>query len=217
MRLLPAFALLLAACPVRGGNNDDDDDDATLFDDDDASGDDDDTGTPPPPETACEDGQDNDEDGLVDCADDDCAAVFRCTWPTSMSHSGSFDYDASTLAEFAGYSDCVTQFTSTLVEETVVANQCPTCDRTFTGPLSYGTDTCPMDGPRPATVSYGIVFTDTLNRPIYTMDTNGVWTMVGTGVSGVDGGPYNMSRNDPVEVDGIDGGDLTTNLSFTDL
>lgn len=215
---LAALALLLAGCPRGSGTVDDDDDDLTGVDDDDSgSDDDDDATTPPPPETDCEDGLDNDEDGLTDCDDDDCAAVWRCTWPETLSHEGSFDYEPSTLAEIAGYDECITAFTVPLSEVTTAADQCGTCDRTFSGPMTYTQDNCPMDdGPRPTSVSYGIVFFTTTQRDIYSKDDAGAWQLVGSATATAEGEPFVLSRTDEVDVDGNDGGDITTTLSFTD-
>jgi hypothetical protein len=214
--------LVLSGCPTRGGNNDDDDnddsaDDDDVSDDDDATGDDDDATTPPPPETECLDGIDNDNDGLTDCEDDDCDNVIECTWPIAIGHSGSFDYEASTLAEIAGYSDCITAFTAGLGVEEDVNGQCPTCDRTFLGPMTYTNDTCPIDDPRPLTTTFGIVFFTAIQWEIFTSDGAGTWTSVGNAVATAEGQPYVLSRTDEVDYDGTDAGDITTLLSFTDL
>ena len=217
--LLIGSCCTLIACPRPGGNDDDDaaDDDDSGGDDDDASSDDDDATTPPPPETDCQDGLDNDEDGLADCADDDCAAVWECTWPTAMDHNGSLAYEASTLAEIAGYSDCVTEFTAPLTEVTTKADQCATCDRTFSGPMTYPNDTCPADDPRPTTTTYGVVFFTAIQREIFTSDGAGSWTSIGNANAPQEGQPFVLARTDEVDVEGTDAGDLTTTLSFTDL
>jgi len=223
--LLALLALLLMlpalpGCPTsgRGGNVSDDDDAADDDDsggDDDDAADDDDATTPPPPETECSDGLDNDSDGLTDCEDEDCANVQYCLWPFELTHSGSFDYEASFAAELGGYEDCRTEFTAPLAMETVEAEQCATCDRTFTGAMTYPFDDCPAgDEPRPTSVTYGIVFFSALQWQVYVEDENGVWTLVGDAFDDR-AGNYVHERTDEVIVDEVDGGDLTTTLSFT--
>jgi len=218
--LLLLFLAGLTACPVSSGNRGSDDDDLVSANDDDSGSDDDDDGddddatTPPPPESECQDGLDNDSDGLTDCEDPDCAAVVECTWPTALQHSGSFDYEASLLAELGGYDDCVTQFTAPLVQELVEAMECPTCDRTFTGPMSYPSDNCPAgDEPRPTSVSYGLVFFNALQWEVFVQDAQQVWSSVG--FAGQAGEDYTLTRTDEVDVDGTDAGDLTTTLTFS--
>ncbi len=196
--------LVLSGCPTRGGNSNDDDDDSADDDDtsdDDDAGDDDDATTPPPPETECLDGIDNDGDGLTDCADDDCDTVIECTWPTSLDHGGSLDYEASTLAEIAGYSDCITEFTATLNEVTDASAQCPTCNRTFAGTMIYGNDTCPADDPRPTDTTFGIVFFTGIQWEVFTNDGTGVWSSVGNAYATQEGEPYVLSRTDEVDVE----------------
>ncbi|MCO4769644.1 MAG: hypothetical protein KDA24_06395 [Deltaproteobacteria bacterium] len=213
--LLLVFLLGLIGCPTTGGRSGDDDD-LTSVDDDDSSGDDDDDATtPPPPETECSDGIDNDMDGDTDCDDSDCAAVEYCTWPFSLSHSGSFDYDASIAAQIGGYDDCRTDFTASLEFETDTAEQCPTCNRTFTGAMSYPFDDCPAgDEPRPTSVTYGFVFFNALQWQVYVEDADGIWTLVGDAFD--DGtGTFVHNRTDEVIVEEVDGGDLETTLSFT--
>ena len=205
--------LSLAGCPTSGRGGGDDDDAAN--DDDSAAGDDDDATTPPPPETDCSDGVDNDMDGAIDCDDEDCDSVQYCQWPFTLSHEGEFDYDASSIAELGGYEDCRTEFTAQLAIEEVASEQCPTCDRTFTGGMSYPFDDCPAgDEPRPTSVSYGLVFFNALQWDVYVEDAEGTWTLVGSAFD--DGnGIFVHQRTDEVIVDGVDGGDLQTTLSFT--
>ena len=225
--LLASLLALLCSvgCPSGGRRLDDDDDDLTNAndDDDDSTSDDDDTAddddatTPPPPETACEDALDNDGDGLTDCDDDDCAAVWRCTWPTELDHNGSFAYAASWQAELGGYEDCDTVFTAALDEELDPSKQCATCDRTFSGPMVYTMDTCPPgDDPRPDAVSYGLDFVTTTQREVFSSDGLGGWNSVGLANAAAVGSPFSLSRTDGFEVEGVDAGDITTTLSFTD-
>lgn len=215
--LLSATCLL--ACERRPVSGDDDasaDDDASG-DDDSVGDDDDETPTPPPPETECEDGTDNDDDGETDCADTDCAEVFRCTWPTTVTHQASLHYDANTLAEFAGYQDCDTQISS-IMTDAGSNPSCPTCDRTFSGFYTYGLDTCPVDGsnPRPTGGAYGLVFVDTASRTVFGQDDAGVWNNLGVATDASGSGTFTLTRTDPVVYESIDAGTLQTTLSFTD-
>lgn len=54
-------------------------------------------GPAPPPESACTDGIDNDEDGLSDCGDPDCACVATCPCPEDCQDA--IDNDADTLID----------------------------------------------------------------------------------------------------------------------
>ncbi len=166
------------------------------------------------PETECDDGLDDDADGLTDCDDDDCAGVLSCDWPTSLSHSATIAYEASWLAELSGYNSCAVSFNGTLntVRDDGV---CGACDRTFEGAVTY-TDTSCSDNPGelPTTLRYGIVFTSENAWAIWSTD--GVsWGESGTATGG--GGTYTLSRSDPIEVDGNDAGDLNTTLTFTEI
>lgn len=223
---LSIFALLvllpLAACDRRPTGDDDaaaDDDTSDDDTSDDDTSDDDSTPeeTPPPPEDACEDGLDNDEDGLADCEDDDCADVFRCTWPAAQQHTATLHYDANTLAEFAGYNDCDTLISSAMTE-LLGASACPTCDRTFEGTYVYTADNCPQDpdDPRPTFGSYGIDFVDAQNRNVYGRDDGGSWNSIGTATDAAASGTFVLTRSDPVVIEGLDVGTLQTTLTFTD-
>ncbi|MBJ95555.1 MAG: hypothetical protein CMP23_13920 [Rickettsiales bacterium] len=89
-----------------------DDDDSSVADDDDTSGDDDDDSavTPPDPETGieCADGADNDEDGLIDCADDGCSSWFQCTEDSLLGCQDGVDNDGDSLIDCAD-DGCSTQ------------------------------------------------------------------------------------------------------------
>ncbi len=170
--------------------------------------------TPPPPETACDDGLDNDLDGLADCEDADCAAEFHCTWPDAMEHQGQLAIRWENGAEWL-YDDCRVVFSGTLqrVDE---PDACPDCDRTFTGPLTYAKDTCStqLGQAPPAEATYGVLFVDESTRRIFIPDAKG-WVELGEAVD--DGkGTYRLARLDDVIEQGTDYGDLTTNLAFTD-
>lgn len=215
--------VLLAACDRRPTGDDDaatDDDSTAGDDDDDDTGADDDTTpepTPLPPEDACEDGADNDEDGLADCADPDCEDVFRCTWPVALTHTATLHFDANTLAEFAGYNDCDTMISSTMTE-LLGAGACDSCDRSFEGNYVYTADDCPQDpaDPRPTFGSYGIDFVDAQTRNVYGRDENGAWNSIGTAFDAGATGTFTLTRTDAVVVKGIDAGELDTTLTFTD-
>jgi hypothetical protein len=166
------------------------------------------------PESECDDGLDDDADGLTDCDDDDCAGVVSCGWPTSLSHSATIAYDASWLAELSGYSSCAVSFNGTL-DRVRGDGQCGACDRTFEGAVSY-TDTSCADNPGdlPSTVRYGIVFTSESAWAICSTDGTSRGES-GTATGG--GGTYTLSRSDPIVVDSNDAGDLNTTLTYTEL
>ncbi|MEE2749829.1 MAG: hypothetical protein VX519_00230 [Myxococcota bacterium] len=165
------------------------------------------------PEGACDDGQDNDGDGLSDCDDEDCADRDFCAWPTSLSHTGVFDFDASFLAELAGYPSCTVAFNAAL-ERVRGPGECPNCDRTFGGAANYTENSCPGDsGDLPGELSYGVVFTSETEWSIWASDGSS-WGESGTATGG--SGSFTLYREDPVEHDGQDGGTLMTTLTFTD-
>jgi len=164
------------------------------------------------PEGACDDGEDNDGDGLSDCDDEDCADREFCGWPTSLSHTGVFDFDASFLAELAGYPSCIVAFNANL-DRIRGPGECPGCDRTFGGAANYTENSCPGDsGDLPGELSYGVVFTSETEWSIWASDGSS-WGESGTASGG--GDTYTLYREDPVEHDGQDGGDLITTLTFT--
>lgn len=167
-----------------------------------------------PPESECEDGIDNDEDGLADCEDEDCAEVFHCTWPGVVEHSVVLSYEASTLAKWAGYRDCDGAMTAVL--STTETGACDICDRTFEGTVQLTHDTCPADfGERPTTVSYGVVFTSLNERTFYGPTDEG-WIVIGSDTD-VDGlGVFEFSLNEPIDYEGYNGGELYTTFTFVD-
>ena len=178
---------------------------------------DDDTGggSQATPETSCDDLVDNDNDGLVDCEDDDCAAEFHCSWPDAFDHDVSIFFDASSTAEFLGYDDCEILANAVLSNDD--PNACPTCDRSYTGALTYPSDTCDMiEDERPGSVTYGLVFLSETERVFYGAEAKGkAWAEIGSATVGPDGS-YTMTTEENVEVEGFDAGDLTLVLSFTD-
>jgi len=162
-------------------------------------------------ETACDDSVDNDGDSLIDCDDLDCAEQVHCGWPTELRLRITLSFEASSLAEFAGYSDCVTELSATIAQR--ADDVCTTCDRNYSGPYVYGTDTCPA-ADRPTQGSYGFRFLSDSQRALYVLDAATGWQLVGTATGSA--GVYSLTRSDPVESDGYDGGDLVTTMVFTD-
>jgi hypothetical protein len=163
------------------------------------------------PEVACDDGEDNDGDGLADCDDDDCVDRAFCGWPTHLSHTGSFYFDASFLAELAGYPSCLVAFNASL-DRIQGSGECPGCDRTFGGDANYTDTACAESASElPAEVSYGVVFASDTSWRIFASDGDS-WGESGVATGG--NGTYTLSREDPVEYDGQDGGTLETILTF---
>jgi len=166
------------------------------------------------PESECDDGLDDDGDGLVDCADEDCTGVVECTWPASLAHTASIAYEASWQAELAGYSSCAVAFNGTL-DRVRDDGVCGNCDRTFEGAVTYTDTSCAeTPGDLPTTIRYGIIFASENAWTLWSSDGTS-WGESGTATGGA--GTYTLSRSDPIEVDGNDAGDLNTILSFTEL
>jgi hypothetical protein len=248
LRLTMLVALVLSACtPVDDSTEvkDDTEDGSTGESGTDGSSDGDGSGgdgsdggagdggesgdAPPDPEADCQDGVDNDEDGLMDCEDDDCADVAPCWWPSSMRHDGVFDFDGFevTCETWIGdfdetVPDCQTTYTSTLTEVTDPALQCPTCDRTFYGALSYTADTCGdlTGGDNPTEAYFGFVFTSPTEWTLYGDDGSGGWEAgVPLTVSGAD---YSFAHTEPLYYDSgecdndpLHIGNLTITWAFT--
>jgi len=206
--LLGLMILALVGCP--SGDDDDGgpgDDDAA---DDDDAGDDD---AQADPETDCFDDEDNDHDGLVDCADSDCASEFECTWPGQMQHTARFEF----YSDVAWLDDCETRFESHMVH-TTAGDVCPHCDRTYEGQYQYSVNTCAeilelggVDLPQEG--MSGIVFIDENQREVHTRNTDGIWEAVGVATRDAQVGHYILERHDDVETFGA----LVTALTFTDL
>jgi hypothetical protein len=182
---------LIAGCPERnigGGDDDDATDDDDAMDDDDATDDDDDVQV----ETECDDGADNDADGLFDCGDPDCAAEEHCSWPTAISQRTDVEFEGyeiecgSTPLEFDyQMPDCADRFTATM-ERRRNGNLCVDCDRTYQGAytpvVKGGEDSCSelLDQPAPTEGAFGIVFTSATSWTVWTEDgTTGAWSEVG--------------------------------------
>jgi len=162
-------------------------------------------------ETACNDGADNDGDGLTDCADPDCAEVAPCTWPTAVDLEGRFDFTSTAY----GVSDCTTDYTSTVQQ--VDDPSCDPCDRVMHGTYRYVTDDCPSDpnNPRPSGGSYGFVFTSDTAWQVYFLDGDQAWQTLGTATD--DGtGTLVFERTDPVNYQQTQIGTLDTTYWFSE-
>lgn len=170
---------------------------------------------PTPVETECDDTLDDDGDSLIDCDDPDCAAEVFCAWPSELDWETNIDFDASTLAEIAGYSDCSIVATSTLSRDR--EQTCVGCDRVLCGVFTYTTDTCPQDSalPRPADGCFGITFDDTdMSWEFQVPDAEGAFQVVGA-ATGDGSGHLSLTVSDPLEVEGFDAGTVTTFVGFT--
>jgi hypothetical protein len=177
----------------------DDDDDAV--DDDDTVGDDDSETEPVPAENLCDDGSDNDNDGLVDCEDPDCAGQLSCSWPASLDMHTELAFDANGTAKAFGVGDCVLEFAG-LLGLTEIGNICPSCDATYEGAVSYGPDNCPEDYiTRPPVVAYGMIFLSPGEREIWKRESEtGEWSSLGNWTPTA-AGPYVVERQEPVFYD----------------
>ncbi len=222
MRWLPLILTAsLFACGDKGS-----DDSGTDTDD---SGADTDV-TEPQVETDCEDGSDNDEDGVADCEDDDCADAFVCNYPDSILHRTNIAFDGylvecdTWLGTFdEQVDDCSTRFSSPLTVATE-GNLCTECDLTFTGQLTYDYDDCDDltgDGTRPTEGWFGFVFVDESTRELWSQDGAGVWAKAVTMTKA--GGIWEHSDSGEVveDVDDCDNspltlGNLTVTLTFED-
>lgn len=177
------------------------------------------TTPPPPPEDICDDGIDNDEDGLFDCEDADCDDFAPCTWPTVLQHDAIIGYAASSLAKLAGIDDCTTVYTSSLVADDAGApTPCADCDRHFAGDFTYQPDDCASEivEARPVSGWFGFRFTSDAAWEVHvylTGDKPG-WDLFGTASN--DGlGTFSVVRVDALEYNGTDLGELTSNFAFT--
>ncbi len=166
----------------------------------------------PPVEDACDDGIDNDDDGAIDCDDDDCDGAVECTWPTTLTVEGRFEFEASLLGQLGGAQDCTLHYTSPQTRER--PSECAACDRTYHGPFAYLTDDCPPDAERPTEGSYGLVFSAETRWQAWFRDTDGAWTMMG--VANLSGdGSYVFTTTDPVIVQNAEVGEIYTTYRFT--
>jgi hypothetical protein len=200
---------VIAACSGSGpgtGLTGDDDDDATNPTDEGEP-----NVNPPEPEQDCDDEVDDDDDGRVDCDDSDCDGEQLCSWPVAMRFDSRLDFDANTLAEFGGYSDCRVTLTSDLERDR--AESCPGCDRVFTGDFTFVEDDCPPEFERPTEGSYGVAFQAPDEWEIFGR-VEDQWASLGVAVD--DGsGTLKIEDRSPVEYEGVEIGELTSAFSFT--
>ena len=232
LRTLLALTLALTAAGCDGGGGGDKTDDTATDDSGGGGGGGDDTDTPDP-ETDCEDGTDNDEDGLIDCEDDDCAEVFRCTWPDSLAHKTDVFFDGYevTCETWIGdfdeqIADCNTNIEATLALAT--EGLCTECDRTYEGAFNYVFDDCDDQfddgsGGEPATSGrFGFVFTSETERDLWTVDeASSAWVYVATLTSTDGTWVFSENGDVTVPVDECDNspltvGNLAVTLTFTD-
>ena len=219
--LLPITLITLLACDGKASDSGD----AQSSDSGETS-----TTAAPEPESDCEDGADNDTDGLVDCADEDCADVFVCTYPESIGHTTNVSFDGYEVAceTWLGtfeeqVDDCVTEFTIPLTVATA-GDLCSECDLTFTGPITYNEDNCDEltgDSTRPTEGWFGFVFIDESTRELWSQDEKGAWAKAVT--MNNQGGVWEFSEDGEVveDVDGCDNspltlGNLTVTMTFVD-
>lgn len=182
-----------------------------------------DTDTPPgptepvptPPEVECDDTVDNDSDGAVDCDDTDCQAEVHCSWPTTVSFLTTIDYDASVLAEFAGFSDCQVEANAVLVRDRSI--DCPACDWVMCGTYTYTLDNCPQDAglERPPSGCYGFTFDATDSAwPVFIENADtGAWETIGNAVAEGNGW-LSLTSQDPVIYEGADAGTVSSYFGF---
>lgn len=225
--LLPLSITALIAC----GDKDDESDSGHAHSTDSGHSDTDTTDVPDP-ETDCEDGADNDSDGLADCEDDDCAEDFVCNYPDSISHRTNITFDGYEIECDLGWlgthdkqiNDCATRFSIPLA----VAEKgplCTDCDLTFFGPITYDYDDCDDltgDSTRPTEAWFGFKFIDESTREMWSQDEKGTWGKAVTMTKA--GGVWEFSESGEV-VEDIDDcenspltlGNLTVTMTFEDL
>lgn len=166
----------------------------------------------PRTETECDDERDDDGDGDTDCDDDDCSAEEHCSWPVTVDFESLLQFDANSLAELAGYGDCEVHITSNLERDR--AQSCEGCDRVFSGAFDYLRDNCPEDDAiaRPTEGSYGFAFRSATRWEVFG-EVDGQWGSLG--VAEDDGsGSLRIIETNPVEVDGVEFGQLTSMFAF---
>jgi hypothetical protein len=166
------------------------------------------------PEPQCE---------VVDCDNPACAEVEECTWPTSLELLSDLDFAGGTIdCVFPiPIDDCVTNATSTLTQ--VVDGTCPSCDRTYTGALTYQKDTCSelIKTTPPTSATVGIVFVSDTSRELWSKDGTGSWSK-SADLTG-DHGVFTYTTVTPIRYDVEECGEgeqevgkLTAVLTFTD-
>lgn len=166
------------------------------------------------PET-CDNGVDEDGNGLTDCADEECSSHASCAWPTQVHVDGVLFYDANWLAKSASVTDCTTHFTSDLTVN--YPNDCTDCERIYTGTLTYVSDDCPADpngAARPTQGNYGLVFTSATVWKAYWSNA-GTWTLLGDATD--NSTEYVSTSTETVMYEGNDVGDLTSTFKFNEI
>ncbi len=172
-----------------------------------------------PVEGDCEDGADNDADGLADCLDSDCVDSWNCNLPATIDFSSQVFFDGNTIeCEVWGIDvdvdieDCQANATTELrwVES---GPTCPTCDRTYSGVFTYSVETCSalIGVPAPTRVDYGFVFVDPRTRELWSPDTAGTWVYVDT-LGSADGRTFGLTGSEPILDDPDDCDNGTQNL-----
>jgi hypothetical protein len=205
-RLSASFLILLAylamplgaGCATDVGTSGGPDAPPPALDDDD---DDDDDDEVPDPEIDCADGLDDDGDGLTDCMDDDCAAVFHCTWPDEIELQTIVEFFGNELAQSFGVGDCTLEFSGILSEETDALGF-DGGDLAYEGSVDYSSSDCPEDYiDRPSTVAFAIVFLDESTREVFSQDSDSdLWATLGEVTSETDG-LFRVETLEPVMYD----------------
>lgn len=162
------------------------------------------------PESACDNQDDDDRDGDVDCDDSDCAEKELCTWPDALDFETLIAFDGNALAGLAGYEDCTVHVTAALERDR--AESCPGCDRVFAGPFTFVSDDCPEEFERPDAGGYGIDFRGGETWEVFGR-VDGEWTSLG--ITTDDAGTMRIVDTQPIEVEGVEAGELTTRFAFT--
>lgn len=185
----------------------------------------------PEAEADCEDGVDNDGDGLKDCADSDCADAFVCNLPDEIDHQTDIIFDGYTIECDTGIfgthevevGDCRTVLTTTLAVATE-GELCPDCDRTYVGAFTVEEDNCDDlsgDDHRPSEGRFGFVFRSETERDLWSQELDGTWALA-VSMTSTDGTwaysdsgdvdyEYDECENSPLTI-----GNLTVALEFTD-
>ena len=202
-------------------------DDSSVADDTDPTTDDTED-TEPQPETICDDGLDNDEDGLADCLDSDCESTNYCQWPFTLSHTSIVNFAGREIeCKYAGFPvdydvpSCRTVLTSTMTVSP--DKECPQCNRTFYGQFTYTEDSCEGGGVRPTDGYYGLIFAEN-KWVLFTENDAGEWVEA-VDLSADDQGGFSFtSASEPVWLDSEECdngnqhvGDITLTLAFKDV
>ncbi len=213
-----ALSLALFACAPETTTGDDPDLDDPVGTEDTADPVDD-TEQEDPAELDCEDGADDDGDGLFDCADPDCGEAFVCTWPEAVSIHTVVDYDANDVAETFGVTDCVLELRGALPQG-ADGSACADCDLDYQGQVTYDLGSCPDDyisTPNPLT--YGVVFIDEDTREYWTRDPD-IWEYLGQATRSA-AGAWVVATTEPVFYEvpllgEVEVGTFTLTRTFTD-